>query len=817
MIVGALQALVLLVPPALAGSEPAPAADAFGDPLPALALARMGTQRFWHEGHPTAIAFSPDGKILATAAGDIRFWDAFTGKEIARFPNPGDSLKSIDFSADGKTLVGAGTYTPAVYLIDRATGKRRHCIGRPPFGREIIGVNVRNEVRPIALSADGTTVALPFVEDGSEERSHDAKRFRGIRWHDIATGKQVAEFELGETRPRFIALDRAGKSFACLDAEETIVVWNRATGLARWRLRGHAESPLCAAFSGDGSILASGSVDRSVILWDMKTGRLARKLGAHEGPVRSVCFLPDGVTLLSLSSDQVCLWRVTTGEKLREFWSPRNHFVNAAIAPDGDRIAAMDGNVAVVWETASGRLLSPRESHRKAVNAVAFSSDGKRIASGGNDDVMLWDGKGKHIGKLGESGTSAERLAFLPGDKQLVLQAYGETPEVWDMASGKRVRIFSGPKRTFHMRLAPDGKTIATVGEKSTPPLPLLLLWDIDKGEVCREVGVRSEASSKRAIVFHPDGKGIATGESLTIWNPETGMVSLSISDPGDSIAFSPDGKMIATAHIFGEVALYEAATGKRLSKFGERGGWGVGIEWPLFFSPDGRSLALGDKEGVVHLYETATGGERRRFRGHTGHVLGLAFSPDGTKLASASRDTTIVLWDLTAPRPDKEGGSAPWDDLASGDAAQAYDAICSFVMGKDALGRIKASAPSLKKASVEKMEQLIADLQSEEFKVREQATRHLERLQELAFPALENALRRSTSLEATRRLARLVERTEPGKLVPGSERLRWLRILEVLERLRTREAIEIVRDLAEGDSEVRLVQEARTVLRRLR
>lgn len=92
--------------------------DGLGDPLPRFALARLGTERLRHQYHAMSIAFAPDGKTLATVAGDVRLWDVASGKELRRFENPGDMLKSIDFAADGQSLIGAGYFTQAYYFFN---------------------------------------------------------------------------------------------------------------------------------------------------------------------------------------------------------------------------------------------------------------------------------------------------------------------------------------------------------------------------------------------------------------------------------------------------------------------------------------------------------------------------------------------------------------------------------------------------------------------------------------------------------------------------------------------------------------------------
>jgi len=155
-----------LIAPAPTIGQEVPLKDGLGDPLPPFAAARLGTQRLRHNhnGHVGAIAFSPDGKTMATGANDVRIWDVATGKQIRTIPVK-DAIKSVDYSADGKTLIGAGVFTQAFYLFDADTGVLKHSIGKLPFGRESVGVDDTEAVRPLSLSADGKLFAAPFTEN----------------------------------------------------------------------------------------------------------------------------------------------------------------------------------------------------------------------------------------------------------------------------------------------------------------------------------------------------------------------------------------------------------------------------------------------------------------------------------------------------------------------------------------------------------------------------------------------------------------------------------------------------------------------------
>jgi hypothetical protein len=218
--------------------------------------------------------------------------------------------------------------------------------------------------------------------------------------------------------------------------------------------------------------------------------------------------------------------------------------------------------------------------------------------------------------------------------------------------------------------------------------------------------------------------------------------------------------------------------------------------------------------------WEVRTLRERRKFHGHQGQISAVACSPDGTRLASASTDATVLVWDLTGRTqrgqrgaPGLAGGEpdALWVDLAEDDASRAYGAMCT-------LARVPAQAlPLLAKhlrpvpaADARRLAAALRDLDAEAFAVRERAARDLEQLGEAAEGALRTVLAGRPSPEVRRRVRQLLEKLE------GPEVLRRARALEVLEQIDTPEARRLLAALAKGAPEARLTQEAKGALARL-
>jgi hypothetical protein len=234
-----------------------------------------------------------------------------------------------------------------------------------------------------------------------------------------------------------------------------------------------------------------------------------------------------------------------------------------------------------------------------------------------------------------------------------------------------------------------------------------------------------------------------------------------------------------------------------------------------LAFSADGRLLASSDNY-VVRVWEVATGKEVRVFRGHQNEIENLAFSGNGRRLASSSHDSTVLVWDLSASSVAEGDPAAWWASLSSADSAKAYESVWRMADAADDVG-----VPLLRKhlrpataADLQKIDKAVAELDSDEFRVRDRAFKELSDLGQIAGAALRDALAKTSSAEARNRieqlLARIVGPPSSGEL------LRTMRALAVLESKGTPAAKEFLRELADGAPGAWLTQEAKAALQRM-
>jgi hypothetical protein len=331
------------------------------------------------------------------------------------------------------------------------------------------------------------------------------------------------------------------------------------------------------------------------------------------------------------------------------------------------------------------------------------------------------------------------------------------------------------------------------------------------------------------SLAFSPDSKllvaaGYRKPPAVSMWEVETGKeLQVAPDPPGngyDCVSFSPDGKWLALGCHDGTVRLWDHATGRELRTLQR-----VPALKPesgtvaIAFSADGRNLAASNGRDI-RIWEIVTGKERRRL---AAAASCLAFAPNSLTLASGGWDTTALLWDLTGAssqgpgkpvQPSAQELARLWADLAGDDVPAAYRA----------LGRLSAapepSVPYIRErtrpvaADEALIARKIADLESDRFEVREEATRELEERGDLAEPALRKVLTMKPSLEIRRRVEALLDKQE--KRLLSGERLRAWRAVEVLEAIGTPEARQVLEKLAQGAEAAQLTREARAALDRL-
>jgi WD40 repeat protein len=577
-----------------------------------------------HENDVVMLAFSPDGRWLATASNDtnnaaVRLWD----------------LNAEELGAEALILGNLG-----------------------------------HQVTALAFSPDGRWLAT--ASDGSSGVT--------VRLWDLAADNSPIEVNTlyGHLAPiTSLAFSPHGRWLASGSIDTKTLLWDLQSGTLDnpHQLVGHPGTVLAMDFSPDGRWLATGSLDGMVLLWDLRAENPAEQglpLRSHTRQVTSLVFSQDGHYLASSSGDGTArLWDLESEGATGNYLELRGHegeVIALAFSPNGRWLVtgSTDGS-ANLWDLQAGDPAVNRHilgGHEASVNSLAFSPDGRWLATGSSDHtVRLWQPdmveRIKDALVLRGHDDQVTALAFSPDGRWLATGSFDNSARLWDLGNTNPttnpIALHDHGDQVTSLAFSRDGHWLASASKDTTTQL-----WDMGARNPAAEREIlRGHEASINSLAFSPDGRWLATGSidaTARLWR-------LGAEDPAaravilrghgrwiTTLAFSPDGRWLATGSGDSTVRLWDLDAADPNVNYLELRGHEDEVT-TLAFSSDGHWLATGSTDRTVILWDLQArnpAAEREILHGHEASINSLAFSPDGRWLATASSDWTIRLWLLS-------------------------------------------------------------------------------------------------------------------------------------------------------------------------
>ncbi len=587
-------------------------------------------------GQPVAdFVFSSDGSQVAAidGEGNVHVWslsDPTKPKTIGKHEGKFDRPPSIAFAPDGKTLATAAGTTAKLWDI---AGKEKHKHEQAD----------RKSENDVLFSSDGQSLLVAGDAGGPDEKPH-------MKIWDVNTGSATNDSGKSKNPLHQLAAHPLEPTVAALDAQGKTSIWNTTSGESMFTYDGDGPGT-ALAFSPDGQTLAvGGGDDKNAFLHLVDVAsQQPTKIEGHKDAVKAVAFSPDGEAVACLyknPKEKLRIFDVTTGEQVAELDATILSPDRLSFSPGGTFVAAIGRGGVYLLDTSSpaeGTKSPPKTEPDPVDMKLAKERESKRLAAEAVEKKLvealkgakLW--QGKELATLSGHTKAVNAVAFSPKSKMLVSGSSDGTVKVWDLSTGQATKTLKVPEGdVVSVAVSPEGELIAgAAGTKAT-------IWKIADGSIAQEFPHKDWIQLK-AVAFSQDGALLVTAgdggpskSHIKVWDLKSG-TEKSQADKSESqilaLASAPHKDLVAAAHASGQASLWDPKSGKESKQILPPEG--AFIE-ALAFSPDGNRLAIagggafGTKIGpflhIVDLQRQSV----TKIEGHPGTIKSVTYAPDG-------------------------------------------------------------------------------------------------------------------------------------------------------------------------------------------
>ncbi len=576
--------------------------------LPEGAKARLG------KGWINDIAYSADGRLLAVGSSiGIWLYDADTGEELNIILGHTQSVKSVSFSPDSRTLVSSSG-DKTVRLWDIETGKPLKTLTGHTSSVKYVSFSPNNHI-------------LASVGMYKDE----------IRLWDVETGKHLKTL-IGHKGwlDNNVALSPNGRLIASgggLDG--TVQVWNVKTGKNIKTLVGHRYKVTCVAFNDDSRFIASGGRDGTVRVWNVETGKNIKTFTGYSPD--NVTFSPNGrLIAMNYYHHRARVWDVETEKNIKTFIEHTGGFTSVSFSGNSRFIVSSgDDRIMQVWDIETGKNIKTFTKTNLSSHGSygVIISPNNRLIAMALTDVDEWATEvyvelrnvqtGKHIKTLTVQHGFSICACFSADSRFLAGDIDGNKVQVWDIETGKHIKTLAGHTKMIQsVTFSGNNLFIASGSHDGT-----VRIWDVQTGKHIK------------TLIGHISGV--------------------------HSTCFSGNNLFIASGSYDGTVRIWDVQTGENIKTLtGHNPSSRTLCNVNVAFSPNGRLMVSGNGDGTVLVWDIETGKHLKTFTGHNGVVVSISFSPDGRTVASCSSDGTVLLWDVD--RGIKKTKNNPFFDVDS-------------------------------------------------------------------------------------------------------------------------------------------------------